>query len=295
MIWAIIAVLSLGVLAFLVWPLFRAKVSADPVDEKDYLTAQLLDVERDRKAGVLSEEDAAAADLEARRRLLSAARAERDSGPRPVPLGLKRLPAVLAGAAPACAVALYFSLGNPGQNATELGRSLAAAAEQTPQRGPSAEDMAAAEALTDEQRASMIAGMVEGLAARLKDNPDDLQGWTMLARSYATLGEFDKSINAFENAIALSPDDLALRVGHAQALLVRSRAAGEPIGAEAKEALEEILRRDSGQPLALFFLGVAAQQAGDAAGAKAHWEKLLARLPPDADETARIRAMIEAL
>ncbi|MEQ8750631.1 MAG: c-type cytochrome biogenesis protein CcmI, partial [Amphiplicatus sp.] len=124
MIWMIIAALSLGVLAFLAWPLFRLRSSLEAIDETDYLSAQLLDVERDRKAGVLSEEDAGAADLEARRRLLSAARAESKNKTGAASPGLKQLAVLLVGAVPAGAVALYLGLGNPALEETKLAQSL---------------------------------------------------------------------------------------------------------------------------------------------------------------------------
>ncbi len=46
----------------------------------------------------------------------------------------------------------------------------------------------------------MIRGMVERLAARLKDNKSDLQGWLMLIRSYAVLKETDKAQDAAATA-----------------------------------------------------------------------------------------------
>jgi cytochrome c-type biogenesis protein CcmH len=56
-------------------------------------------------------------------------------------------------------------------------------------RGPSDSDVAAAMALPEQDRKAMIRGMVDGLAARLEAEPDDLQGWLMLLRSYRVLEE----------------------------------------------------------------------------------------------------------
>lgn len=60
-------------------------------------------------------------------------------------------------------------------------------------RGPTPQDVEGAAAMTPEQRTEMIQGMVGGLVARLKENPNDLQGWTMLERSYRVLGETAKA------------------------------------------------------------------------------------------------------
>lgn len=60
------------------------------------------------------------------------------------------------------------------------------------QAGPTAEQVQAAQEMTPEQRAEMILAMVEGLAARLEDEPYDEQGWTRLIRARAVLGQVDK-------------------------------------------------------------------------------------------------------
>jgi len=63
-------------------------------------------------------------------------------------------------------------------------------------RGPSAEQMQAAAGMSAEDRQTMIRGMVEGLAARLQDSPNDPEGWDRLARAYDVLGESDKARDA---------------------------------------------------------------------------------------------------
>src|SRR5690606_4765695 len=65
---------------------------------------------------------------------------------------------------------------------------------------PTQEQVAAAAGMSDGARTAMIAGMVEGLAARLKDNGDDVQGWLRLARAYMVLGQPDKARAAREDA-----------------------------------------------------------------------------------------------
>ena len=48
----------------------------------------------------------------------------------------------------------------------------------------------------------MIDGMVAGLAAKLEDNPENLDGWVMLIRSYANLGRMDQAKDAYSAALA---------------------------------------------------------------------------------------------
>jgi cytochrome c-type biogenesis protein CcmH len=78
--------------------------------------------------------------------------------------------------------------------APEEGQAGAKAAEGSPRpSGPSAQDVAAAQAMSPEERQQMIRGMVDRLAARLERNPDDKEGWARLAHAYDVLGETDKA------------------------------------------------------------------------------------------------------
>lgn len=69
--------------------------------------------------------------------------------------------------------------------------------------GPSREDVEAAAEMTAEERTEMIRGMVQGLADRLAEEPDDLEGWLRLARAYEVLGEAEKARDARQRAEAL--------------------------------------------------------------------------------------------
>jgi cytochrome c-type biogenesis protein CcmH len=70
--------------------------------------------------------------------------------------------------------------------------------------GPSRADMDAAAGMSAEERGQMIRSMVERLAARLEDEPDDRDGWLRLARAYEVLGEPDKARDARARAEALA-------------------------------------------------------------------------------------------
>ena len=75
-----------------------------------------------------------------------------------------------------------------------------------PKRGPTWEDIKAAQQLTSEDRVAFIRSMVDGLARRLQTNPGDLAGWKRLARTYHFLGDTQKAraaesrIRELENA-----------------------------------------------------------------------------------------------
>ncbi len=77
-------------------------------------------------------------------------------------------------------------------------------------RGPSQEDVEAAAELSPEERMEFIRSMVSGLAERLREQPDDLEGWLQLARAYAVLGETENAVEALTSAKVLTdalPED----------------------------------------------------------------------------------------
>ena len=90
----------------------------------------------------------------------------------------------------------------------DFGQQLATATGQdmfdfpTAPGGPSAADIEAAEDMSEEDRSAMIQGMVDGLAARLEEDPADINGWLQLARAYSVLGEVENAIAAFEQVLA---------------------------------------------------------------------------------------------
>ncbi len=75
--------------------------------------------------------------------------------------------------------------------------------------GPTREQMAAAAEMSDDDRTAMIEGMVAGLAERLAEEPDDLQGWLRLIRAYAVLGRADDRAAALATARATFAEDAA--------------------------------------------------------------------------------------
>lgn len=76
-------------------------------------------------------------------------------------------------------------------------------------RGPTAEDVQAAQEMSANEQLEMIRGMVGGLAERLEDNPDDPDGWMMLMRSYGVLGDREAGQAAYEQALEHFASDQA--------------------------------------------------------------------------------------
>jgi cytochrome c-type biogenesis protein CcmH len=79
------------------------------------------------------------------------------------------------------------------------------------QGGPTPEDVAAASKLPQADQAKMINSMVDGLANKLKANPDDPDGWAKLIRSRVVLGQKDlakSDLNLARKQFASKPDTL---------------------------------------------------------------------------------------
>lgn len=171
-------------------------------------------------------------------------------------------------------------------------RDRAAAPAEAP--GPGRADIEAAQNMNPGERTAMIRSMVDRLAARLEENPDDLAGWKQLGRSYLVLDEPAKAAGAYAEAAALAPGDVDLLIDYGQALL-GARAAGAPLPLRFVAIMRDILALDPGNAVALWHLGQAAAESGQAEQAAAHWRALLDRMPEDAPLRAMVEERIEAL
>ena len=79
---------------------------------------------------------------------------------------------------------------------------------RSPESLPSAlsvEDVQSANKMTSKDRDQFIDNMVQRLAARLEKEPNDLQGWLRLAKSYSVLGENQNSVSSYQQAMKLAP------------------------------------------------------------------------------------------
>lgn len=153
---------------------------------------------------------------------------------------------------------------------------------------PSREQQEAMAQLPPEQRQQAIRSMVEGLAARLADAPQDRAGWLRLANAWKVLGENANAADAYGRADTLAPVDARILADWAEAH-VRQLAPGAVPSPQAVAVLERLEKAEPRNALALFYLGVAAEAAGNTPAALQRWKTLLALLPADAP----IRGMLE--
>ncbi len=123
-----------------------------------------------------------------------------------------------------------------------------------------------------------VAAMVAQLEQHMRDQPNDLQGWVMLGRSYAALNRWDDAIVAFGRAHTLSGGkDLESTIGYGEALAIK---AGGQITPQAAQLFEEAIALAPTNPKALLYGGFAAALRGDSALARSRWQALKAQHPP---------------
>lgn len=137
-----------------------------------------------------------------------------------------------------------------------------------------------------------MAQLVSGLQQRLDQRPDDADGWLLLARSRVVSEDWAGARDAYAQRLRLKADDHDARLQMAEVIarLQQGRLTGE-----ARTHIEQVLASEADHPLALWLAGLAAQQAGEVALARRHWQQLLSQLPPDSPDTQRIRRLLEQL
>lgn len=124
----------------------------------------------------------------------------------------------------------------------------------------------------------MVFEMVAKLEQRLRDAPNDADGWARLGRAYAVMERTDDALAAYDRAYALAPDNAAVLADYAWVLF--NRDPGQTTG-RVNELYARLYRLDARNPDALWFLGFAAYQQGEFRKAIGFWERLLKQVPPE--------------
>ncbi|HXN16292.1 MAG TPA: c-type cytochrome biogenesis protein CcmI [Usitatibacter sp.] len=267
--WLLATLMTLVALAFVLVPLLRSRArSAPSIDEAnlEVLRAERAAIEADIANGLLPAE----AREEALADLIERAQADLGAAGAPAPTQSPRKPwataAIVAVALPVAAFGLYLALGVP--------------AASDPKR------FARAETGLDDEK---IVAMVEALARKVKERPDDRQGWMLLARSMAALGRFEESAQAFARLEKLMPGDPQVLTDYADAL---GMAQGRTLAGRPYELVKQALAIDPRHKKALALAGTAALDAGDFAAALGHWQALAGELSAGSEDEIKVRAII---
>lgn len=168
----------------------------------------------------------------------------------------------------------YAWLGNPAGLAVAPGRAAPGQAEG-PAALPSQAD---------------FASMAERLAERLKTTPDDVEGWTMLGRSYSVLERFGPALQAYQRVLVLRPRDAQ---AHADVADAMAMANGRQLAGEPERLIAQALVLDPDNTKALGLAGTIAFERGDAATAARHWELALKATQPGSEMASRLHEAVD--
>ena len=135
-----------------------------------------------------------------------------------------------------------------------------------------------------------ITAMVEQVAERMKQNPNDADGWAMLARSYSVLQRNDDALAAYQKAIALGKDEPGLLVDYADTLAVKNQHSlqGEPMA-----LITRALKLDPDHIKGLALAGADAFERKDFALAVKYWSRIQAVGAPDNALVQRVASSLQ--
>jgi len=267
--WVVSAMLMAGALLFVVPPLLGGRVrligiANHQVANLTVLRDQLSELANEHESGEISDAQYQKARAELEQRVLEESDAQQAA------LAAGRPPFALIAAivllVPAISIPLYLYFGSP----EALNPAALAARASAQSEGHS---------LTPEQ----VEAMVEKLAARLRENPQDTEGWIMLARTYNALGRYEQAAEAFRTLTRLLPADAQLLADYADTLAM---ARGRQLSGEPESIIARALELDARNIKALALAGTAAFERGDYAGAIDYWQRIQGQVPPDSP-TAR--------
>lgn len=242
---------------------------------------QLAELENDLRNDMVQPELYAQGRRELEQRLLEDVEAEQPvaAPPKQAVSGAGRVTAAVIGAAvPLFAVLLYFKLGNPDVLSPEAMAKAQAAATAAAAGDQHADDPARIE--------MMIGRLIE----RLKQNPQDAEGWTVLGRSLYALGRHEEATEAFSRAAALAPNDAQLLADYADSMAMAN---GERLDERSVALIKRAIQSDPNNQKALWLAGTAEFEAGNFTGAVGYWERLLKLLPPGSEVANTMASNIE--
>jgi len=218
---------------------------------------QLRDLERDLRSGTLSESTFISAKRDLEQRLMDELQPDAAIAPTSA---LSIRSAIVAGLfIPVLVVGLYLLLGN------RAALDPAQIAAQDP-----------GHEISEQQ----IISMVNNLAQKLKDQPNNVEGWNMLARSYNAMGKYSDAVQAYAHLIQIEPKNADYLISYADTLAVtlNKNLQGEP-----DRLIKRALELDPQNVRGLSLAGSAAFDRQDYADAVAYWKDIMKLVPADSE------------
>ncbi|VAW76266.1 Cytochrome c heme lyase subunit CcmH, partial [hydrothermal vent metagenome] len=254
--WPLALAMTLLALVFVVPPLLRNR-QRTTVDRNQLNTAvvkqQLMELQADLDAGKLDQAAYATARHDLERELLDELGKEEKTTPQDSKSG-RWAALLLIPAIPLLAVMLYQQLGAENQSSTAQVQQAAATA-QPPHN---------------------VEDSIAKLAQHLREQPDNLEGWALLARTYAKMNRFQESAEAYAQARQLSNDQPELLIDYADMLVAAN---GGDFNDEVGQLLQTAVQQQPGNLKGRWLLGHWKFQHGDNQGAIQDWQQVAEQLP----------------
>ncbi len=271
--WIITAAMIAVALALLAPTLLRRHT--DSTDATEQINVQiarerLADLEKEKVAGGLSDEEFE----QARRDLELALAQDLEGTAKPAPVaqtGGRWALLVAAVLLPAITVPVYLQIGSPHLIESRPGTNQVAAGHGSDGEMPP------------------ISELVEKLAQRMEQDPDNAEGWFLLGRTYMRLQNYTQAVRAFENVVRLLPNETAGLMSLADAMTMANDRRVSP---RAIELLEKAIGIDPEAVTALWLLGNAASDRGDTAAALKYWQRAYPLLDGDPATQRELGQMI---
>ncbi len=274
--WPLAIAMALLALAFTVPPLLRSRKRSQ-VDRDQLNTAvvreQLAELQSDLESGKLDQAAYTAARHDLERELLDELDREDTPNDRTVNSGRWAV-ALFVPLIPLLAIVLYQQLG-----AGELLDKIESGPVQQANTGNGAAPP------------HDIKVVVAKLAQRLSEQPDNLEGWLLLARAYGSMQRFQEAANAYKQARRLAGDQPELLIDYADMLV---SANGGEFSDEVGQLLKTALQKQPDNLKGLWLMGHWKYQHGDNRGAIEDWQQVAQQLPPgNAEDAAAINQQIQ--
>lgn len=269
--WVVAGILIVAALMFVLPTLLRGRLLKSDLVERETANLaiyrdQLAELDNDLRNDILSKEQYEKSKQELQKRMLQDLSVSKNSVSASVKKGYGiATTAIIFLVIPLAAVSLYLILGD--------------------MRGllPQAQ-LASATQFHSQEMAEIppghaeIKSVVDNLAARLNENPDDIEGWVMLGRTYAIMGRFDEASKTYAKLIEIVPGNAQLLSDYADVLAMTNN--GSLIGKPA-ELINQALEIDPNYPKALALAGTVEFEQEKYGQAAVYWEKLLSVIPSD--------------
>ncbi|MGD8936058.1 MAG: c-type cytochrome biogenesis protein CcmI, partial [Thiogranum sp.] len=268
--WMLAALLVVVAMLFVIPPLLRkprsSGVQGDALNVQ-VIRDQLSELRADLESGRLDHTAYAAARRDLERELLDDVEAGQSESPGEVGKG-RWLAILLVVLVPAMAVGLYQQIGTGGAV-----QAIAAAESGTPSM-PGKHSLEA---------------MVALLAEKMQKDPGNVEGWTLLGRSYVAMNRFNDAADAYRHALQLSANDPEVLSSYADVLVaVNNGAFTDEVG----QLLDKALAVDPHHPKSLWLRGHWRFRHNDYAGAIEDWKAVMLALPPGDENLATIEQQI---